>query len=88
MARERTACSVRFNCIPISRAFTSVSANERSRSSSSGVHGLIFFSRRRHRSPISSTSAPALQAGGCHHFDISLKKAKSTIGNIYVDIID
>jgi len=43
MARERTACSVRFNCIPISRAFTSVSANERSRSSSSGVHGLIFF---------------------------------------------
>jgi hypothetical protein len=23
MARERTACSVRFNCIPISRAFTS-----------------------------------------------------------------
>jgi hypothetical protein len=43
MARERTACSVRFNCIPISRAFTSVSDNERSRSSSSGVHGLIFF---------------------------------------------
>src|SRR5258708_5713367 len=32
------------------------------------------FSHRRHRSPISSTSAPALQAGGCHHFDISLKK--------------
>src|SRR6266852_4792613 len=43
MARERTACSVRFNCIPISRALTSVSANERSHSSSSGVHGLIFF---------------------------------------------
>jgi hypothetical protein len=46
---------VRFNCIPISRAFTSVSANERSRSSSSGG---LFFSRRRHRSP-----AAALQGG-------------------------
>jgi hypothetical protein len=47
-----------------------------------------FFPRRRHGSPISSTSAPALQAGGCYHFDIKSEKAKSTIGNIYVDIID
>jgi hypothetical protein len=87
MARERTACSVRFNCIPISRAFTSVSANERSRSSSFGVHGLIFFPPPSSQ-PYFFDFSPSSTSRRMPSFRYKPEKAKSTIGNIYVDIID
>ena len=41
LARDRTATAVRFNWLPISRASTPRSANDRRISSSSGVHGLV-----------------------------------------------
>ncbi len=41
LARDRTATAVRFSCLPITRASTPLSANDRRISSSAGVHRLV-----------------------------------------------